>query len=54
MPEMIPLGWFHTILGIGALMSGFYTLIKYRVVSDDGHVISYTYLSHHIMLHHAM
>ena len=33
MPEMIPLGWFHTILGIGALMSGFYTLIKYRVVS---------------------
>ena len=33
MPEMIPLGWFHTILGIGALMSGFYTLIKYRVVA---------------------
>ena len=33
MPEMIPLGWFHTVLGIGALMSGFYTLIKYRVVS---------------------
>ena len=33
MPEMIPLGWLHTILGIGALMSGFYTLIKYRVVS---------------------
>jgi len=33
MPEMIPLGWFHTILGIGAVVSGFYTLIKYRVVS---------------------
>ena len=33
MPEMIPLGWLHTILGIGALMSGFYTLIKYRVVA---------------------
>ena len=33
MPEMIPLGWFHTILGIGALMSGVYTLIKYRVVT---------------------
>lgn len=33
MPEMIPLGWFHTILGIGALVSGFYTLIKYRVVT---------------------
>ena len=33
MPEMIPLGWFHTILGIGAVVSGFYTLIKYRVVT---------------------
>lgn len=33
MPEMIPLGWLHTILGIGAVVSGFYTLIKYRVVS---------------------
>ena len=33
MPEMIPLGWFHTILGIGALVSGLYTLIKYRVVT---------------------
>jgi uncharacterized membrane protein len=33
MPEMIPLGWLHTILGIGALLSGFYTLIKYRVVT---------------------
>ena len=33
MPEMIPLGWFHTILGIGAVVSWFYTLIKYRVVS---------------------
>ena len=33
MPEMIPLGWFHTILGIGAVVSGFYTLIKYRIVS---------------------
>ena len=33
MPEIIPLGWFHTILGIGALVSGFYTLIKYRVVT---------------------
>ena len=33
MPEMIPLGWLHTILGIGALMSGFYTLSKYRVVT---------------------
>jgi hypothetical protein len=33
MPEMIPLGWFHTILGIGAVLSGFYTLINYQVIS---------------------
>ena len=33
MPEMIPLGWFHTILGIAAVLSGFYTIIKYRVIT---------------------
>ena len=33
MPEMIPLGWFHTILGIGAVLSGFYTLINHKVIS---------------------
>ncbi len=33
MPEMTLLGWFHTILGIGAVLTGFYTVIKYRVVS---------------------
>lgn len=30
MPEMTPLGWFHTILGITALVSGVYTLAKLR------------------------
>jgi len=30
MPEMIPLGWFHTILGITALASGVYTLAKFK------------------------
>ena len=30
MPEMIPLGWFHTILGITALVSGVYTLAKFK------------------------
>jgi uncharacterized membrane protein len=33
MPEMIPLGWFHTILGIGAVLSGFYVVLKYKVIS---------------------
>ena len=33
MPEMIPLGWFHTILGIGAVLSGFYAVLKYKVIS---------------------
>ena len=33
MPEMIPLGWLHTILGIGAVLSGFYTLINHKVIS---------------------
>ena len=33
MPEMTLLGWFHTILGILAVSSGFYTLLKYHVIS---------------------
>ena len=33
MPEMTLLGWFHTVLGVGAVLSGFYTVIKYRVIS---------------------
>ena len=33
MPEMTLLGWFHTVLGVGALLSGFYTVVKYRVIS---------------------
>ena len=35
MPEMTILGWFHTILGVLAVLSGFYTLYKYRVISYD-------------------
>ena len=34
MPEMTPLGWFHTVLGVGAVLSGFYTVAKYRVISS--------------------
>ena len=33
MPEMTLLGWFHTVLGVGAVLSGFYTVFKYRVIS---------------------
>lgn len=33
MPEMTLLGWFHTIVGVGAVLSGFYTLFKYKVIS---------------------
>jgi len=33
MPDMTLLGWFHTILGIVALVTAFYTLLKYKVIS---------------------
>ena len=33
MPEMIPLGWFHTIVGIIALVSGAVTLAKFKEIS---------------------
>ena len=33
MPEMIPLGWFHTIIGIIALVSGAVTLARFKEIS---------------------
>jgi len=33
MPEMIPLGWFHTIVGIIALVSGAMTLASFKEIS---------------------
>ena len=33
MPEMIPLGWFHTIMGVIALVSGAVTLAKFKEIS---------------------
>ena len=33
MPEMIPLGWFHTAMGIVALCSGGYTLVKFKEIT---------------------
>ncbi|MDH3577524.1 MAG: hypothetical protein OEO71_06855 [Gammaproteobacteria bacterium] len=32
MPEMIPLGWFHTAMGIIALISGGFTLARFREI----------------------
>ncbi|MDH3613209.1 MAG: hypothetical protein OEU90_00345 [Gammaproteobacteria bacterium] len=33
MPEIIPLGWFHTAMGIIALVSGGITLAKFKEIS---------------------
>jgi len=33
MPEMIPLGWFHTVIGVIALVSGGLTLFRFREIS---------------------
>jgi len=33
MPEMIPLGWFHTAMGVAALVSGAITLMKYQEIT---------------------
>ncbi|MBT8080480.1 MAG: hypothetical protein KJO31_18010 [Gammaproteobacteria bacterium] len=33
MPEIIPLGWFHTAMGIIALASGVITLVRYREIT---------------------
>jgi len=30
---MTLLGWFHTVVGVVALISGFYTIFKYKVIS---------------------
>lgn len=33
MPEIIPLGWFHIAIGIIALSSGGFTLVKFKEIS---------------------
>jgi uncharacterized membrane protein len=35
MPEIIPLGWFHTAMGIIALVSGGITLARYKEISPE-------------------
>ena len=33
MPEIIPIGWFHIAMGIIALFSGGFTLVRYKEIS---------------------
>jgi uncharacterized membrane protein len=35
MPEIIPLGWFHTAMGIIALISGVVALVKYKEITPQ-------------------
>ena len=35
MPEIIPLGWFHTVTGVVALISGGFALVKYKEISPQ-------------------
>lgn len=34
MPEIIPIGWFHLAIGVIALLSGAYTLFKYKEIDQ--------------------
>lgn len=33
MPEILPLGWAHTIIAIIALLSGFYSFVVHRIIT---------------------
>ena len=33
MPDIIPLGWFHTVIGVVALFSGGFALAKYKEIT---------------------
>ncbi|MEH6608556.1 MAG: hypothetical protein V7696_04235 [Halioglobus sp.] len=35
MPEMILLGWIHTIIAIVALITGYYTLVVHKVITTE-------------------
>jgi len=43
MPEMILLGWIHTIIAIIALIAGYYTIAVYKVI-DTGQLTGKIYL----------
>ncbi len=38
MPEMTMLGWFHTIIGIGAVLSGFYAIANFKIISLENKI----------------
>lgn len=35
MPEITLLGWFHTVIGIAAVISGFYTLAVHKIITSS-------------------
>lgn len=35
MPEITALGWFHTAIAIIALLAGFYTVVRFKIVRTD-------------------
>ena len=35
MPEMSPFGWFHTIMGMAALLSGAYSILRYKIIESE-------------------
>ena len=35
MPEIIPIGWFHTVIGVIALTSGGFTLARFKEISPQ-------------------
>ena len=35
MPEITLFGWFHTVVGVFALLAGFYTLARYRLIKSS-------------------
>ena len=38
MPEMTMLGWFHTILGIAAVLTGFYAIAKFKIITLENKI----------------
>jgi hypothetical protein len=43
MPEITLFGWFHTVIAVLAVLAGFYTLGKYRLIQSN-HIAGKSYL----------
>ena len=43
MPEITLFGWFHTVIAVLAVLAGFYTLGKYRLIQSN-HISGKSYL----------